>query len=399
MLQRRLLSPVALLMLLLLFGVGTSAAKVDLGGRYTLETQYLTQQQLVLLNQQYKLFLDGDVGSHGRYHLSLDGQTAQQNQQLSLAVGEVYVDAYLPAADLRIGNQVINWGTADGVNPTSDINPHNLSAPMEQGLGSHPVPAVQAAYYLPQGAAITGVVVLDFVPGVMPPGVALPVASGGPVGDGDQLELALRGEIPLRGRPVYLTYFRGWQDLPAAWLELPVGDVHSQYRRLESFGLATAITYGDAAIWFEGAYKKPESLPAMDQLTSVALVGNRPYVQLVAGADYVLPNGLYTSAQVLYNEDGSILSPYTQPGQERLAQAYVLLRGNYTVRDRHHWELTGLVNVTDGGLLLMPRYEYQIVDGIKMSLGVISVGGREGSELISLEPLVQGLVISVGMSF
>jgi len=40
---------------------------------------------------------------------------------------EAYADIYLKNTDLRVGRQVVSWGTADGINPTNYINPRELS--------------------------------------------------------------------------------------------------------------------------------------------------------------------------------------------------------------------------------------------------------------------------------
>ena len=128
------------------------------------------------------------------------------------------------------------------------------------------------------------------------------------------------------------SYFYGWQDLPAAWpghrAARPLSAVRSapECGRMHQFGLATAGTIGDAAVWLEGAVTVPDKLEELDVAPPVTmpLSSNDPYFQVVAGADYTfnIGTGLFASAQLIYDSANALLSPYTQPGQERKAGVY-----------------------------------------------------------------------------
>lgn len=65
-------------------------------------------------------------------------------------VGEAWVDGYdllTEGLDLRVGNQRIRWGTADGYSPTDRINPYDLEDPtlFDRRL---PTPAAHLRYHL-----------------------------------------------------------------------------------------------------------------------------------------------------------------------------------------------------------------------------------------------------------
>jgi len=40
---------------------------------------------------------------------------------------EAYVNAYMGPVDVRLGKQIVVWGRADGINPTNNITPQNLT--------------------------------------------------------------------------------------------------------------------------------------------------------------------------------------------------------------------------------------------------------------------------------
>ncbi|MGI6082747.1 MAG: DUF1302 family protein [Limnochordia bacterium] len=390
---------------LLVLAVSAQATAAELTGELSYDMHYLTETKGFDRSQlQYNLQLEGQAGFSAAYHLSFKGDAVYRP---SIGAGweldEAYVDVYLSQLDIRVGRQVINWGTADGINPTNDINPKGIGSLDALELKGRPVPAVMAGYYQPSGAGLTGVCVLDFVPADLPPDLSLPSVSGEPAGDGDQFEIALRGELPLRGWPLYLTYFNGWDDLPAVWMTLvdpfapPIPG--ARYRRMQSVGMASAFDFRGASFWFEGAYKVPERLDELEAPMNLAMSSNDPYTQLVAGCDYSFDNGFYASAQVVYNEGGSLLAPFFDPQKGRQAQTYIMGRGQYSPRDGHDLELTALFNATDKGALLFPKYTYELAEATKLTLGAVYVTGSDDSEFADVKESVQGLLVGLSVSF
>lgn len=394
-----------MLMGLIICSVPGWAAATEVSGELGYDLHYQSEKQTFGISQLgYELSLDGKVGPAAAYRLSFKGGAGYRPASATWwELDEAYADAYLSQVDVRVGRQVVNWGTADGFNPTSDINPKDFGSLGALQLKGKPVPAAMAAYYLPSGAGITGVYVLDFVPGEVPSELGLPAASGGPTGNGDQFEFAVRGELPVGGWPVYVTYFNGWDDQPAAWLALfdPLAPPapHTQYRRLQSAGVATAWDFRGASVWFEGAYKVPEHLDELEAPMNLVMSSNDPYMQAVAGADYSFDNGLYASAQVVYNQGGSLLAPYFDPSVGREAQTYVMMRGQYSPRDKHDLELVALLNATDSGVLLLPQYTCELAEATKLTLGAVYVSGSDTSEFANLKEAAQGIHVGLKVSF
>ncbi|MBO8141154.1 MAG: hypothetical protein H0Z37_03100 [Firmicutes bacterium] len=398
--------------------------------RGTIEYQLgygFTEEDVTRNRLAYEIDVERELGFDGKIHVGWDGNVTYRPEGLpsELELDEAYVDLYLDAADLRIGRQVINWGTADGFNPTNVINPprplsealYSLSV---DALSGTPVPAVQWAYYLPSGASVTAVGIAKYVPAsdahemlgaaASEVGAAmgtgpLPVVEPSPVpADGSQLEFALRGEKLVAGHNVYVTYFRGWDDYPAAWLEYessPVGPVPNKvvaaYRKVQKFGVATAGTLAGAGVWTEISYTVPDRAAALDN--PGALASNEAYVEAVVGADYTFSSGVTVSGQVMYYGGGSLLSPYKPPFQDVAPQTYFAGTARYSPRPGHELEGFALVNLGDGGVIAVGRYTYDINQVMSLAIGLSQVFAGAGAEFKQAEAMANMLTIEISASF
>ncbi len=186
---------------------------------------------------------------------------------------EAYLDLYLDDTDVRLGQQLVNWGSAYGLNPTSYVNPRPTistatastarastatASIATASLASAspgpirlleaarlPVPALSVTYY-PWWGDVSVVAVFDprlqGVPlpaeaqseivrevasqvalGLPAPGIPVVVSgdrflADAPASLADRLELAARAGTRLGAWDLYLGAFRGWEDEPALWV-------------------------------------------------------------------------------------------------------------------------------------------------------------------------------------
>lgn len=428
--------------LALMLGLAPAAAAQDATVRgsvaYDLGFNY-EEEELVENGLSFELNVEKRLGFDGKVYAGFDGRVPAGGEA-QLKLREVYADLYLANSDWRIGRQVISWGTADGFNPTNVINPRGplstASLSLSEGaLKGEPLLAVQGSYYLPGGAGLTAVGVAEFVPAAgsremldaiakqiekLPtaPPVPLPleVSVDGPEPvpspDGSQFEWALRGEALLGGHNVYVSYFRGWDDYPAAWVEfvqvpvpgpdgLTIVDVPSKvvaaYRKVHKFGLATAGTLGDAGVWTELSYTLPDELDELNG--SGALSSNGGYVEAVVGGDYTFRGGLTLSGQVIYSGGGSLLTPYRTPGVDVEPQTYVAGIARYSPEPGHTLEGIALANVGDGGIIAAGRYTYDILQVAKLTFGVSHVFADAESEFNNLKPMADMVTAGVEVRF
>jgi len=98
----------------------------------------LDSKELIQADSEYKLVFNKGLGFDGGLYLSLKGKYDNLKNKGEFDLDEAFTALYFPTTDLTIGKQVINWGTADGVNPTNNINPIDISSFTEGKLtGQH----------------------------------------------------------------------------------------------------------------------------------------------------------------------------------------------------------------------------------------------------------------------
>ena len=248
---------------------------------------------------------------------------------------EGYLDLYaigMPSLDVRIGRQIINWGTGDGFNPTGNVSPDDLEDFLF--FGSHlGVNALKATYYAP-AFRMTGVFVPAFTPATLPPGEFSDAffTSGIDTGGGSNFQLQTDLRLPentigsssqyafkvatlVFNFDVSLSYYNGRYDLPVI-SEVVFSDPNTvnaalRYPRMQVIGGDFAGAIGEAGIWGEAAYYLPEavtgqitvpSLVSPDQTVTMdsTMLSDSPYTQYLLGADYTFQNRWYVNLQYLH---------------------------------------------------------------------------------------------------
>ena len=397
----------------LLFPVAmVSAAELELGGELKQVLVYHLNQGLERGESIYQLEVEKGLGLDGKLYLALEGEYNQLTGKSQLGLGEAYTAVYLENVDLTLGRQVINWGTADGINPTNSINPVDLNSFILGELKGEPVLALQSAYYGEQ-LYLTGVAVFDYLPQDLALGVAeLPgeIKLGKePENTPDNFEYALKAETSFGHFDWQLSYFRGWDDLPALIYSVAIDPLLMQpvagseeisgiYRRLDKIGLAASGTINSAGLWGEAAYAIPEEvvIDKRDPLKQQILLGvNEPYIQAVIGSDYTLENGLYLQGQYLYHGNGLLFNPYQPPDQEIKASQYLIGRLSYEIGLNGTIESTAIFPLDQDSVMIIPVYTHALTQVTALKIGGV-FGAGEGDEF---EALSRQLILTLQTSF
>lgn len=435
--QHRIGQVAGALMLLAALALPVSAGEWRLSGELGHYLFYGTGQDGLLQNEvRYELSIEGRPGWDGRVMVRWRGAAATGPVEASMlfdrppsepwpSLDEAYVDFYFPSVDLRLGRQVVAWGTADAINPTDVVNPRSLSldALLDRRVRRLPVPAVRAAFYPWPDVGLTAVGVLDFVAAPLPEQAVRETVQQRLYGSGMQLdspwlsmenleagkryELALRAETTVQGYDVYLSYFNGVEDLPVLWLGPgepfpPDVRVYGRYRRQQQYGLAVAGTLSEAGVWAEVAYTVPEAVDALDNRPPAmpALSSNEPSWQGVVGVDYRLTGDLYVSGQLVGLQGRTLLSPYRDPtsGTRDGLYAVGLLRYSRPL-SRATWEATVVTNLRDRSSLVSPGLTYELRPELKLSVRYLGVLGDETTEFGQLRSRMQGIGTRLVWSF
>ncbi len=204
---------------------------------------------------------------------------------------EIYVQfpALFGFIDLKMGDIIEKWGTADRFNPTDNINPYNLEDPIEFGE-SMPVPLIKVRIPFNDLFTLTGIYIPIFRPAQLPlsslkAGIeATPLPpelvkwAESPLGEYAKELIPLiekKPEIPgtslrnsafaikvstlLYGFDLSASFYHGREDMPlpvtgTIYINEKKGTVFLKYPEINAFGFdtSTSLPYIDLGLWFEG---------------------------------------------------------------------------------------------------------------------------------------------------
>jgi hypothetical protein len=334
-------------------------------------------------------------------------------RQTSLSLREAYVNLYAGPLDLRLGQQIIVWGRADGFNPTNNLTPLDLRtrSPIEDDrrLGNVGARAFLnfavlrlEAVWLPVYAATE-----------LPTSVALPsgVSFGQQTRPSPKLQNSLRAgrlHIELPAFEASASYLFGYAPLPGLALQdfnagrsygIRIG--RTPYKQHVIGGDFSTVLADYLGLRGEAAYRIP--LDWQEHLYSA-----RPDLQYVLGVDHTFGSlsaiaqyiGRYTLDWARQVEpsppfDPAILGTFTDPLPSLAAETItasineVLAARNQilfaqTVRVQHlatlrlewltrHETLSlsalAMLNFTTKEWLVYPKVSYQISDGMSSTIG------------------------------
>ncbi len=172
--MKKLIIPIILITMLFSFSVveavNIESIDLDMKGNAKESVSYNSDteqwQSITIFDLEFKKDFGFDkrlyLHPEFEYKYIVDGE-----DELSFGIKEGYFDVYFDTVDLRVGKQLVNWGSAFKLNPTDKINPIDLTAadPTDAQLG---VLAVKADYYYDYNTILTGIIVGDFVPTPIP---------------------------------------------------------------------------------------------------------------------------------------------------------------------------------------------------------------------------------------
>jgi hypothetical protein len=358
--------------------------------------------------EKYHYF--GEMQLKGIRNLSADDQW---RWEMDLCEG--YFDLYKflsEKLDLRIGKQIIVWGTADRLNPTSNVSPDNLEDPFDFGekLG---VNAMQATVYLGD-VSVIGIFIPEFGVAELPSGDFAQAFTGSmelppgltlrnitqhtlqPESTVDESALyAVKLSTVLWEYDVSLSYVSGRDDLPLANaarltavddLGMVDLDVDLIYPNMQVIGADVAGQIKTIGVWAEGALFLPDKVALTTTLTTLegiqsqgktVALDDQPYFKYVVGMDYTFKNGWYINAQFIHGF-------FHERGQDALSD-YLVFR---TEKDFLNAELTiapfGIaLAIPDWdeldrnyGLVGIPELTYRPVDNVELILGAYIITGK-----------------------
>ena len=335
---------------------------------------------------------------------------------------EAYLDLYqfggLENLDIRVGRQIIVWGTADKINPTNNISPDDLEDIFNFGeqLGTN---AIKADYYL-DDVTLTGVYVPIFTPATLPfgdysqafvpefnvpPGMTIRNVSDKITLPETKLsetsQFAFKVATNLFDYDLSLSYYNGRDDFPLAnkIIITPVDtlgtvDVQSGmvYPKMQVVGADFSGSIYDIGFWGEGAMFIPDKIymntyiqtpMGLNPIEKSIALDDEPYFKYVLGCDYTFSNSWYVNAQFIH---GFI----HERGKNNLNDYIAFRFEKKFFNDKLKVvPLGGVVTVTDWGNMKdnygiagTPEITYYPSDNVELILGAFIMYG-EGDNMFS----------------
>jgi len=347
-----------------------------------------------------------------------DLEDPERHFPTSMTLWEAYVrlsDFLVDGLDLTVGKQRIQWGTADELNPTDQLNAYDFSD-LTDFTARIPTWAARFEYYLGE-YRLEAVWLPTVHPPLLPRGGGSLFAGGEAATTADGATIALEDhlEFPSRrlansgfavklsgyaaGFDYSLSYFDGFDGLPVPRrVELAprqgasasglAGDMWLTFAKSRTIGADFATEKGGVGIWGEGAVVFPQEVPLVTVVrsgtdstveTGVALEG-RPYFKSTVGLDYTFPGGWYGNAQWvhgLFLERGAgNLHDYLAGRLEKK-----LLREELRITVGGVLEIARWSEISGNfGYGVFPEVIYSPLDNFEMVAGAFLVEGRGESQ-------------------
>lgn len=357
---------------------------------------------------------------------------------------EGYMDFYLTDADIRIGKQNIDWGSAYELNPTDVINPIDFTAeePTSAELG---VPSIKTDYYFNFNTSLSGVIVTKHRASLIPntvenmindtaeniiyeevyKNVSEVVNKEGltinpektskkiieekfTINEAQEREILDSSDSPevalqltsrnFKGYDIAINYFNGYEDLP-----LIINDYENVKSELEQIVKDTiAPNSSSQTTSLDFGYKETQGLGfnGRGSLGSMGVWIETNYnvnedeekkLDAVIGGDYTFENNLYTVAQVFHRSynDYEINDILEKEGKDALLkdQTYLILHGDIPFRSIHTINTDLIVDLGGNGYMLNPEVELSLGTDYSLDLGAVIMGQEDTNDLSTLNML------------
>lgn len=428
----------ALLLVCWLGVVSSLAAQIEFHGnayplaRLTFEKRYLDLPHRIVALEGY---------SRGRsaglfFSTALEHRLSSNEADLDLR--EAYVEFSTGPGDFRLGKQIIAWGTADGNNPTDNVNPYDFYYLFLPGT-DRKVGNVMAVARLYLGLANLEVAVTPvFQPNRVPINEPdFPIFGDAPFTldltkadypdrELENTEVGARALLPLSMMDVSLSYFRGFDRMfTPVFNELVPGtgipNLDSlkslEYYQTQVIGGELVTFLGDWAIRAEGAYFLTEDKDGDDPNI------RNPYLQYVLQLDRMADNSnlvVQLLGDYVTKLDGDdILNPftqqvvYTEEDNEHnnippkmgmpfgaIARNAVLATASRDFADgRYSLQGQALYDMDHQGYMVGGSLTVTLEDAFDLELGLTYLGGDDDSRLSTIGETFSHVYVGMKYSF
>ncbi|MBN2000994.1 hypothetical protein JW935_25845 [candidate division KSB1 bacterium] len=345
-------------------------------------------------------------------------------------IREAYVDAYIGNIDLRIGQQIVQWGRADGFNPTNNITPQDMLARSpdedDRKLGNF---LIRSSYYI-NPFEFEFIWVPQYAPSVLPVEL-FPFPSWVTLGPDELPDARLKncllaGKIGFRLGRVdgSLSYVKGYMPLPGINIgpdkEKLLGViVMPKPYKMQVFGFDFSTTLGSFGLRGEAAYRhaaKADSvyIPFLksEQFFLFDYMPNSD-LQYVFGMDRSIGNFSlivqYIGRYVFdFVELELTKTPIDQLGQTNRMIASQQFEISHSVflrpalamfHETVNWDMLAYYNITSEEYLVRTSLGKQLYDALVLKIGAEIYDGPDDTLFGSIHDALSSGFIELKLSF
>lgn len=303
--------------------------------------------------------------------------------------------------DIRIGQQKVRWGKADGINPSDFFTPidYTILLPLEEDRHLS-VPVVRADLHVSETDSLSVVLEPDFTPSRVPwpkpsPVTVMDVEPGAR----ENPQLGLRWTHTGETLDWSVSAFHGFATLPLLSFAGFAADGSASYTRhyaaVDGIGADVARNFGKLGFRAEIAHVRPRQQHGPDGLQSV-----QTSTFLVAGVDRSFDAwNINVQALLRYTPNYQQTLSYSNSQQQWAAVQNAIVHGQQekvmagmTTRVSANWlndtlqtELLVVANFSPANSLVRPLVTYALSDRHKIRLGAEYYSGPELSYFGELE--------------
>lgn len=342
--------------------------------RFTLELD-------IPVSEDVRIFVAPDLrwSSHDMSAGTFDELNRDEVRRPIFHFQEAYVEWSPGPWEVRLGEQIFSWGTADGFNPTDNLNPRDYLDLVDNE--KIPVFALSATYHVSDVTSLQFVLIPFFTPSrfdgqdsrwsffpAAPP--RLDFVRNLPSDSLTHMQWGARLKSSAGGVDYSISYFDGYDDigrptLVRSPLGMPTG-VRLDYDKVRILGCDFATTWGDLGIHGEIAHTWTDGRR------------NDNYLQYVLGVDYTFADifpGQNVRVILEYagehvTKRGRMLDGVPPTGLSRHLDRSVLGRAVYEINERAALELKACLNLKGGtNCYFQPSFTYDVSDDLRVVVG------------------------------
>lgn len=331
-----------------------------------------------------------DKGDFGRAYANIKVNSTKDETEFTLKEG--YIDVYKDKWDFRIGNQIVVWGRADGINPTDNLNSKDMTLYTFDEDDSRTANFMAKATYNFYPLSLDAI----YVPSYKATQAPIPYSYTS-YDDKGAVAFKLNYENPKIDGSV--SYYSGYSKMPGITMEGYTSYL-KPYKQ-DVIGADFATTFGKYGFRNEFAYKHTEDYKENSYIPN-------PEIDYVVGIDRELVKDLslilqysvkyivdYEEAINAIEAKNSIISQQTKEVQNSIIYR---LSWELMYETLHLENLTNY-NLDTKELFTRVKGEYDITDSFLFTLGADFYSGDDNTLMGMIEDVKTAVYMGVKVEF